>query len=146
MSPDQSVYLFGHLNRSTRRRYEVSTKWWRCRWPSTCFAQKVRKIFVFDIELQRSSQILAQGCFNPGECWFPEILNSVGVGELLQSSSAVLSLSQGWKPWAEIGKRLWRSTFCAKPLAITSGAILVRFRLNSALLILGGGIAGWLLY
>jgi hypothetical protein len=23
----------------------------------------------------------------------------------------VLSLSQGWKPWAEIGKRLWRSTF-----------------------------------
>jgi hypothetical protein len=52
-----------------------------------CFAQKVRKIFVFDIELQRSSQIRAQGCFNPGECWFPEILNSVGVGELLQSSS-----------------------------------------------------------
>jgi hypothetical protein len=36
-----------------------------------CFAQKVRKIFVFDIELQRSSQIRAQGCFNPGECWFP---------------------------------------------------------------------------
>jgi chromate transporter len=31
-------------------------------------------------------------------------------------------------------------------LAIISGAILVRFRLNSALLILGGGIAGWLLY
>jgi hypothetical protein len=69
------------------------------------------KIFVSDIELQRSSQIGAQGCFNPGEYWFPEILNSVGVGELLQSSSGVLSLSQGWKPWAEIGKRLWRSTF-----------------------------------
>jgi hypothetical protein len=48
----------------------------------------------------------------PWECWFPEILNSVGVGQLLQSSSGVLSLSQGWKPWAEIGKRLWRSTLC----------------------------------
>jgi len=30
--------------------------------------------------------------------------------------------------------------------AIISGAILFRFRLNSAWLVLGGGIAGWLLY
>jgi chromate transporter len=36
--------------------------------------------------------------------------------------------------------------FTTIALAIISGAILVRFRLNSALLILGGGIAGWLLY
>jgi chromate transporter len=31
-------------------------------------------------------------------------------------------------------------------LAVISGAILFRFRLNSAWLVLGGGIAGWLLY
>lgn len=36
--------------------------------------------------------------------------------------------------------------FTTIALAIIGGAILVRFRLNSALLILGGGIAGWLLY
>jgi chromate transporter len=36
--------------------------------------------------------------------------------------------------------------FTTIALAIISAVILVRFRLNSALLILGGGIAGWLLY
>jgi chromate transporter len=36
--------------------------------------------------------------------------------------------------------------FTTIALAIISGAILFRFRLNSAWLILGGGIVGWLLY
>jgi chromate transporter len=36
--------------------------------------------------------------------------------------------------------------FTTIALAIISGAILFRFRLNSAWLVLGGGIAGWLLY
>ena len=72
---------------------------------------KKLKILIADVELQRSSQIVAQDSRYPGKCCFPEILNSEGVGELLPSSSGVLSLSQGWKPWAETGKRLWRSTF-----------------------------------
>lgn len=36
--------------------------------------------------------------------------------------------------------------FTTIALAIISGIILLRFRLNSAWLVLGGGIAGWLLY
>jgi chromate transporter len=36
--------------------------------------------------------------------------------------------------------------FTTIALAIISGAILFRFRLNSAWLVLGGAIAGWLLF
>ena len=36
--------------------------------------------------------------------------------------------------------------FTTIALALVSGAILFRFRLNSAWLVLGGGIAGWLLF
>ena len=36
--------------------------------------------------------------------------------------------------------------FTTIALALVSGAILFRFRLNSAWLVFGGGIAGWLLY
>jgi chromate transporter len=36
--------------------------------------------------------------------------------------------------------------FTTIALAIISGAILFSFRLNSAWLVLGGGIAGWFLY
>src|SRR5215208_3051390 len=83
--------------------------------PLRVLCTKIRKILIADVELRRSSQIVAQGCSTLGSVASPKYSTPKELANSYRVHLGVLSLSQGWKSWAEIGKRLWRSTFCAKP-------------------------------
>src|SRR5215208_3159449 len=66
------------------------------------------------VERRKAENPKAFANFSPG--FIPwgtirfRLRNSGGVGQLFQSSRVILLLSQGRKPWAEIGERLRRSS------------------------------------